>query len=305
MPEIDPAERVKQIEERAQKAREMISALCLPRGSAGHREWIMSIPARPDYDPDIVISDSLKDIPWLLSRMKEGEELRREIERLHQAERLDKTAENWAEDTMVELSELADADFDTRPQQVELLAKTLKDFLSREIAWREAGTETAELRTKLAAAEAEAERLRAELAQQQQISFHMDGAVADLRSRAESADKLLGSMREALRKLYSKRAAKIAAKEALREFRAEHGSCLDEGNSVDVPTLRCFREPDKPKEQWCEVCLGSQPLWEARQKAQAQAAAALRSILRIAAKLESENQAESVLSAANETKEEG
>lgn len=42
-----------------QKAMAMVGALCRPRGSANAREWIMSIPAKPDKDPDLVIADGL------------------------------------------------------------------------------------------------------------------------------------------------------------------------------------------------------------------------------------------------------
>ena len=45
--------------EEVKAAHDMVSALCLPRGSKGSREWIMSIPARPDYDPDLVITSGL------------------------------------------------------------------------------------------------------------------------------------------------------------------------------------------------------------------------------------------------------
>lgn len=40
-------------------AHEMIYALCQPRGSEGSRQWIMSIPAREDHDPDLVITSGL------------------------------------------------------------------------------------------------------------------------------------------------------------------------------------------------------------------------------------------------------
>lgn len=42
-------------------AHQMVNDLC-----RGRREWIMSIPAQPDYDPDLVIDNSLRDIPPLL-----------------------------------------------------------------------------------------------------------------------------------------------------------------------------------------------------------------------------------------------
>ena len=51
----------------------MVSALC-----SKERDWIMSIPARPEYDPDLVISNSLKDIPELI---QEIERLQGEVER--------------------------------------------------------------------------------------------------------------------------------------------------------------------------------------------------------------------------------
>ena len=58
-----------EIKARYDAAHQMISDLCKPRRSEGAREWIMSIPARPDYDPDLVISDSLKDIPVLQTKL--------------------------------------------------------------------------------------------------------------------------------------------------------------------------------------------------------------------------------------------
>lgn len=50
------SEELDAIEARRQIAHEMINALCNRR-----REWIMSIPARPDHDPDLVIGASLRD----------------------------------------------------------------------------------------------------------------------------------------------------------------------------------------------------------------------------------------------------
>lgn len=41
------------------RALAMVEALCRPRGTAGAREWEMSIPARADRDPDLVIADAL------------------------------------------------------------------------------------------------------------------------------------------------------------------------------------------------------------------------------------------------------
>ena len=51
---------------RCEAAMQMISDLC-----DGKRNWMMSIPARPDYDPDLVISAALADIPKLLEALGE------------------------------------------------------------------------------------------------------------------------------------------------------------------------------------------------------------------------------------------
>lgn len=51
------------------KAVQMVGDLCEPRFAKAHRSWTMSIPARPDYDPDIVIADSLKDLPEALNEI--------------------------------------------------------------------------------------------------------------------------------------------------------------------------------------------------------------------------------------------
>lgn len=68
-------EQLAEIEARRKAASEMVSALCERK-----RQWVMSIPARRDYDPDLVIGDSLQDIPALLAevrRLREENELLR------------------------------------------------------------------------------------------------------------------------------------------------------------------------------------------------------------------------------------
>lgn len=62
------------IRARAEAARTMVSDLCKPLHTKGYRRWIMSIPARPDHDPDLVIAVSLGDIPALIARVRELEE---------------------------------------------------------------------------------------------------------------------------------------------------------------------------------------------------------------------------------------
>lgn len=51
---------LQEIETQIEKAHAMVSALCKPRGTEGTREWIMSIPAQPDHDPDLVIGAGLR-----------------------------------------------------------------------------------------------------------------------------------------------------------------------------------------------------------------------------------------------------
>lgn len=51
-------------------AHRMVTALCQPRGSAGTREWVMSIPARPDYDPDLVIAAGLRAAEAEVDRLR-------------------------------------------------------------------------------------------------------------------------------------------------------------------------------------------------------------------------------------------
>lgn len=57
-----------------EKAFDMVGALCKPRGTEGARDWIMSIPARPDHDPDIVIADALKKAKDALTAQPTAEE---------------------------------------------------------------------------------------------------------------------------------------------------------------------------------------------------------------------------------------
>lgn len=67
--------------EKVQAAHEMVSALCLPRGSEGSRQWIMSIPAREDYDPDLVITDGLMAMEKHIDAITaERDELRRRLD---------------------------------------------------------------------------------------------------------------------------------------------------------------------------------------------------------------------------------
>lgn len=56
---------LEEISKRLLAANEMVRRLCLRRDDPESREWIMSIPAQPDRDPDLVISAALADITKL------------------------------------------------------------------------------------------------------------------------------------------------------------------------------------------------------------------------------------------------
>lgn len=53
------------------KALEMVHWLCQPEGTEGARRWVMSIPARPDHDPDLVIASALYAAKAALSTLPE------------------------------------------------------------------------------------------------------------------------------------------------------------------------------------------------------------------------------------------
>src|SRR5690606_31231705 len=58
---------------RYEKACQMVADLCKPKTHPEHRDWAMSVPARPDYDPALVIRDSLEDIPTPPERLETAE----------------------------------------------------------------------------------------------------------------------------------------------------------------------------------------------------------------------------------------
>lgn len=71
------------IKARVEKAQATVQALC-------DREigWVMSVPARPESDPDLVISDSLKDVGTLVGEVErlaaEADTLADACQRVHQ-----------------------------------------------------------------------------------------------------------------------------------------------------------------------------------------------------------------------------
>jgi hypothetical protein len=70
MPETDRPHRAL---EKIDRALAMVAALCKPRETEGAREWIMSIPAEPDRDPDLVIADALHAARAALAPEQRGE----------------------------------------------------------------------------------------------------------------------------------------------------------------------------------------------------------------------------------------
>lgn len=61
----DARERIAAIIDRIEKARTVVSDLC-----HGRRRWTMSVPARPDDDPDLVIAGALDDAHRILSELQ-------------------------------------------------------------------------------------------------------------------------------------------------------------------------------------------------------------------------------------------
>jgi len=94
--------------DKVKAAHEMIHALCQPRGSAGSREWIMSIPARPDYDPDLVITSGLraaaKEIDRLAAEVDSRDEV---ITKLLAMLKPDKHRPSWEHDEYARACEIA------------------------------------------------------------------------------------------------------------------------------------------------------------------------------------------------------
>lgn len=84
----------------------------------------------------------------------------------------------------------------------------------------------------------------------------------------------LAGIEQAVLRLYRARVARRETHAALKAYRQEHGSCVKHGN---LPP--CFATGSYILVDWCEICQGAQPLWEARRKAYIEATAALISLL--------------------------
>lgn len=60
------------LKKRNDAACEMVRRLCLSRNDPKAREWFLSIPARPDHDPDLVIGDALNDGAKAIADLREA-----------------------------------------------------------------------------------------------------------------------------------------------------------------------------------------------------------------------------------------
>ncbi len=56
--------------DRLRNANQIVSDLCKPRKHPERRDWVMSIPARRDHDPDLVIGDALLDAKRTLAALE-------------------------------------------------------------------------------------------------------------------------------------------------------------------------------------------------------------------------------------------
>lgn len=81
--------------------------------------------------------------------------------------------------------------------------------------------------------------------------------------------------------LYKARMKRDKTKKVLREYREEYGSC-----KMEIPVYgvqECYRE-QKPEDQWCEVCQGSQPLYLERKEAGNKVASSMRRLMNLCSK---------------------
>ena len=58
------------LSEQVAAAFRMIHSLCAPKYAPEHRDWVMSIPADPERDPDLVISSALRALQSEISTLR-------------------------------------------------------------------------------------------------------------------------------------------------------------------------------------------------------------------------------------------
>lgn len=95
----------------------------------------------------------------------------------------------------------------------------------------------------------------------------------------------VSAIEHAARELVAARARRAAAKKALLAYRQEHGGCEnndDEQHDVGDHRGNCYqRYPSLPLDRRCDVCQGSEPLWQARTRAATDVGAAMRRLTRL------------------------
>ena len=106
-----------------------------------------------------------------------------------------------------------------------------------------------------------------------------------------------GSIEIAALRFYHARVKKRDAKAALKAYRLDNGACISGGimragiRTRDGDEGPCWSDAHAiypfgimPRDEWCEVCLGSQPLWEHYRKMNTEAQAALRRLMHLCKK---------------------
>lgn len=104
------------------RAYDAVNALCV-----GKREWLMSIPARPDHDPDLIIGDAL------LAARNEIARLARELEEARERERALREAHERSVGVFRRACEIAEAAI-VAGETPETASARLRDAIEADIA---------------------------------------------------------------------------------------------------------------------------------------------------------------------------
>lgn len=89
-------------------------------------------------------------------------------------------------------------------------------------------------------------------------------------------------IKQAAIELYQARKERDEAHEALKKYREGAGDCKRKYRGEYRENVSCFNwHPDQ--NEWCTVCLASQPLWERRKKASTRVGVALRKLMSLCA----------------------
>lgn len=92
----------------------------------------------------------------------------------------------------------------------------------------------------------------------------------------------MSAIEKAAKRLFAARLVSSQAKFCLQQYRQEHGGCIyppESGRS------NCYLQWQLPKARWCEVCRGSEPIYQARKKAAIEVATAMRALMHLCKKL--------------------